>query len=196
MAHVARVLQQDTLADGEVITWSGYNSHLVSDDSMRPKAVIGVLPLFPDNAATPSMMKHSMYLAVQDNEFLNPGQSPVLGADQPLFAIAKQLQWAFPDTVGEDKLVIVMGALHIEDKMHQMIGKSLCDSGWSNILTQAQILTSGRAQSVLDEHHIKCTRYAHQVSVVSLRILQQRSYTEYCSSVQGPPELLEMWAQS
>ena len=63
--------------------------------------------------------------------------------DQPLYAVAKQLQWAFPDTLGEDKLVIMMGALHIEDKMHQMIGKLLKDSGWSNILTQAQVLTSG-----------------------------------------------------
>ena len=47
-----------------------------------------------------------------------------------------------------------------------MIGKLLRDSGCSNILTQAQVLTSGRAQSVLDEHHIKRTRYAHQVSVM------------------------------
>jgi len=130
-------------------------------------------------------------------EILNPGQSPVLGADQPLYiyAVAKQLQWAFPDTLDEDKLVLLMGALHVEDKMHQMIRKLLKDSGWSNILSQAQVLTSGRAQSVLDEHHIKRTRYAHQVSLVSLYLLQLRSYTVYCSSVQGPPESREMWIQ-
>jgi len=89
----------------------------------------------------------------------------------------------------------MIGALHIEDKMHQMTGKLLKDSGWSNIFTQAQVLTSGRAQSVLDEHHIKHTRYAHQVFLVSLYLLQQRSYTVYCSSVQGPPESPEMWIQ-
>ena len=70
-----------------------------------------------------------------------------------------------------------------------MIGKLLKDSGWSNILT------SGRAQSVLDEHHIKRTRYAHQVSLVNLYLLQQKSYTVYCSSVQGPSESPEMWIQ-
>ena len=42
-------------------------------------------------------------------EILNPGQSPVLGADRPLYAVAKQLQWAFPDTLDEDKLVLMMG---------------------------------------------------------------------------------------
>ena len=93
------------------------------------------------------------------------------------------------------KMVLMIGALHIEDKMHQMIGKLLKDSGWSNILTQAQVLTSGRAQSVLDEHHIKRTRYAHQVSLVNLYLLQQKSYTVYCSSVHGPPESPEMWIQ-
>lgn len=191
---MSTVLEQDTFPGDEVITWSGFNSRLMSDDTVKPKAVIGVLPLFPDKAATPSMMKHAMKLTMEDTQFLNPGQSPVLGADQPLYAIAKQLQWTFPDTLGEDKLVLMMGALHIEDKMHQMIGKLLRDSGWSNILTQAQVLTSGRAQSVLDEHHIKRTRYAHQVSVMGLYLLRQRSYSNYSSSVQGPAESLEMWA--
>jgi len=195
MAHISTVLQQDTLADNEVITWSGYNSRLMTDESVKPKAVIGVLPLFPNQAATPSMIKHAMKLTVHDTEILNPGQSPVLSVDQPLYAIAEQLQWAFPDTLGEDKLVLMIGTLHIKDKMHQMIGKLLKDSGWSNIFTQAQVFTSGRAQSVLDEHHIKRTRYAHQVSLVSLYLLQQRSYTVYCSSVQGPRESSEMWIQ-
>ena len=59
---------------------------------------------------------------MQGTEFLNPGQTTVLGADQPLYAIIKLIQWQFPDTLGEDKLVVIMGALHIENKMHLMIG--------------------------------------------------------------------------
>ena len=92
MAHVATVLKQGTLPEGEVITWSGYNSRLMSDDSVKPKAVIGVLPLFPDKAATPFMLKHAMHLTMQGTEALNPGQTPVIGGDQTLYAIAKQLQ--------------------------------------------------------------------------------------------------------
>ena len=63
----------------------------MSDDSVNPKAVVGVLPLFPDKAASPSMMKHAMHLAIQDTEFLNPGQTPVPSGDQLLYAITKQL---------------------------------------------------------------------------------------------------------
>ena len=69
-----------------------------------------------------------------------------------------------------------MGALHIENKMHLMIGKLQHDTGWDIILSQAEVLTSGRAQSTLDEHHIKCTRYARQVSLVALYMLKQSAY--------------------
>lgn len=70
---------------------------------------------------------------------MNPGQIAVLGADQPLYAIAKQLQSQYPETLGEDKLILMMGALHMEDKAHLMVGKLLHDSGWTNILSQAQV---------------------------------------------------------
>ena len=113
---------------------------------------------------------------MQWTEILNPGQTCVLGADQPLYAIIKLIQWQFPDTLGEYKLVVIMGALHIEDNMHLMIGKLQRDTGWATILSQAEVLTSGRAQSTLNEHHIKRTRYAHQVSLVAMYVLKQSAY--------------------
>ena len=112
---------------------------------------------------------------MQGTEILNPGQTCVLGADQTLYAIIKLMQWQFPDTLGEDKLVVIMGALHIEDNVH-LIGKLQHDTGWATILSQAEFLTSGRAQSTFDEHHIKHTRYAHQVSRVALYMLKQSAY--------------------
>ena len=121
-------------------------------------------------------MKHAMELTTQGTEILNPGQTCVLGADQTLYAIIKLMQWQFPDTLGEDKLVVIMGALHIEDNMHLMIGKLLRDTGWDIIFSQVEVLTSGRAQSTHNEHHIKRTRYAHQVSLVALYMLKQSAY--------------------
>ncbi|KAL8592273.1 hypothetical protein ACOMHN_036907 [Nucella lapillus] len=195
MAHVTRVLKQGTLAEDDVITWSGYNLMLASDDSVKPPAEIGVYPLFPEKAASASSMKHAMELTMQATEFLNKGQISVLGADQPLYALIKLIQWQYPDTLGEDKLVAMMGALHIEDKLHLMMGKLLLDSGWATVLSQAEVLTSGRAQSALNEHHIKRTRYAHQVSLMSLHLLKQTAYSEYCQNVMGPPESFDMWNQ-
>ncbi|KAJ8396485.1 hypothetical protein AAFF_G00017910 [Aldrovandia affinis] len=133
MAYVNSVLKQGTLSEGDVITWSGFNSMLGSDVSVKPPAEIGVYPLFPDKAASASSMKHPMELTMQGTEFLNPGQTSVLSADQPLYAIIKLLQWQYPDTLGEDKLVAMMGALHIEDKMHQMHLFSWDQFGWRRL---------------------------------------------------------------
>lgn len=193
IAHVGGVLEKGELEKGDVVTWSGFNSQLMDDASIKPKAEIGILPLFPDKAASASMMKHTMEIVKTTTEFINPGQTPVLGGDLPLFAICKQLQWEFPDTLGEDKFVMQLGALHIEDKCQLMMGKVLRGSGWDRALAQADVLSSGRAQSALDDHHIKRTRYAHQVSLVSLSHLKQNAYLQYTSNVLGPCESYEMW---
>ena len=34
-------------------------------------------------------------------QHVNPGQVPVLAADQPLFALAREIQWTWPATHGE-----------------------------------------------------------------------------------------------
>ncbi len=62
-----------------------------------------------------------MHLTMQGTQFLNPGQTSVLGADQPIYAIAKQLQWTFSDILGEDNLVLMRGALHIEGKIDALM---------------------------------------------------------------------------
>ena len=195
ISHVDKVLQKGTLDKDDVVTWAGFNSQLSSDESIKLRAEIGIRPIFPDKAASACMMKHTMDIVKENTEFINPGQTPVLGADQPLYAICKQLQWQFPDSLGEDKFVMQLGALHIEQKCQQMMGKMLQGSGWDTVLAQADVFSSGRAQSTLSDHHIKRTRYAHQVSLASLSLLRRHAYSQYSSTVQGPPESFEMWSK-
>ncbi len=33
-----------------IITWAGFNSNLIKETTINPKAIVGVLPLFPDKA--------------------------------------------------------------------------------------------------------------------------------------------------
>ena len=53
------------------------------------------------------MMKHAMILAKDGIAFLNPDQTPVIGADQPLYTILKQLQ------TGRGHIFCADGGLHI-----------------------------------------------------------------------------------
>ncbi len=64
------------------MTWAGFNSSLMDEDSIKPRAVTGVLPLFSDKAASVSMVKHAMSVIKDGIHFLNPGQTPVIGMDQ------------------------------------------------------------------------------------------------------------------
>ena len=73
-----------------------------------------LLPLFLDSAHTVAMIRHSVDVVKNAVEHVNPGQTPVITLDQPLFALAKQIQWKWPEKYGEDKMVVMCGGLHIE----------------------------------------------------------------------------------
>ena len=60
------------------------------------------------------MIHYAMLLIHQQTEYLNPGQTPIMTADQPLFALAKEIQWLKPDVLGENKLLVLIGDLHTE----------------------------------------------------------------------------------
>ena len=52
----------------------------------------------------------------------------------------------------------------------QMVGKILRDSGWTNILSQAQVLTTGRAQSALNENNINKANLRDLIAATGLVI--------------------------
>ena len=95
------------------VAWGAHNA-CKNQDLKQGICVSSLLPLFPDAAHSPSMIKHAMNMVMKSVNYLNPGQVPVSTSDQPLLAIAKQVQWQFPDLYGEDHLLIVLGGLHIE----------------------------------------------------------------------------------
>jgi len=72
-----------------------------------------LLPLFLANAHTVATIWHSMDVVKNSVEHLNPGQTPVVTFDQALFDLAKQTQWKWPESYGEDQIVVMFGGLHI-----------------------------------------------------------------------------------
>ena len=131
------------------------------------------------------MIKHSMDVVKSAVEHLNPVQTPVITFEQPLFALAKQMQWKWPEDYGEDKFVVMFGGLHIEMAALKTLGDWLRGSGWVQALVQAEITTPGTADSFLQAAHVARTRRAHQVTVAALYILKHRAYDRYCLSCIG-----------
>ena len=71
---------------------------------------------------TVAMIRHSLDVVKNAMEHLNPGQMPVVTFDHPLFTLAKQIHWKWPESYREDKLVVMFGGLHIEMAALKMLG--------------------------------------------------------------------------
>ncbi len=161
------------------IMWSAYHASRSDAVGSTEKCIEAMLPLFRDKAATPKMIRHGMYLVKKTTEFLNSEQIPIMVVDQPLFDIAKKMQWTFPELFGEYRFLIMLGGLHIEMALWATMGDFLRGSGWPEVLAEAGIaLTEAATISYLRANDPMRTRYAHQITVVVLDSLLKRAYED------------------
>ena len=103
------------------------------------------------------MIKHGMDVLREATSFLKPGQVPVITLDKPLFALAKAIQWKWPDEYGKDKFVVMLGGLHLDRAMWSTVGDLLDSSGWTTILTEAEVASSKIAHGLLKASHLTRT---------------------------------------
>ena len=124
-------------------------------------------------ANTPAMVKHGIRLVQAITAYLNPDQILVLACDQPIFTQCKYIQWKWPGICGENKMIIMLGGLHVEKVLWYSFGDLLAFSGWTEALTEADVATSGTADHFLKASHTTHFRHAHQVTALALSKLQQ-----------------------
>ena len=62
---------------------------------------------------------------------------PIITVDQPLYTFAKQIQWSWPASHGEDQFVVMFDGLHIEMAALIALGDLLENIGWTGALIQA-----------------------------------------------------------
>ena len=86
---------------------------------------------------------HLLHVLIKSILYLNPNQTVVTGFDQPLYALVKKFQWFQPTAYGQQKLVLMLDALHIEIVMLNCLGDWLQHSGWTNVLSNAGVTSSG-----------------------------------------------------
>lgn len=158
------------------ISWSAY--HEKKESKELEKSILSILPLFPDDSKSVTMIIHAIGVISDATEFLNPGQVPVVVMDQPLYTLTKTIQWDQPLLFGEDKFVVTFGSLHIEQGMLKVLGKYLEGSGWTDCLVKAEIATSGTADSFLNVSHIKKSRLFHQITAAVLFQLMHEAYLQ------------------
>ena len=161
---------KEEISSESTISWPAYHATYSTDKCVKEKqsAASCLLPLFYDVAHTEAMICHSMKVVKKAVSFLNGDQTPVIAMDQPLFTIAKRIQWSLPELYGEQKFVIMFGGLHIEMALFRVLGELLSGSGWTSAICDAEIASSGTADSLLKASHVVKTRHTPQVTSASL----------------------------
>ena len=159
---------------------------------MKPSRALHTTLAFNHDVA---MIRHSMDAVKQAVEILNPGQVPNITVDQPLYTVAKQIQWSWSATHGEDHFIVIFGGLHIEMATLKTLGDLLDGSGWTGALVQVGVATPETGYPLLKASHVTRTRRAHQVTASSLYLLLQKSYTRYTNALDEGDDLmsLEHW---
>ena len=113
----------------------------LSAEKKKYSNLSALLPLWRDDSKSPAMIKHLLDIAKDVVTYLNHGQTPVVAFDQPLLVLAKRIQWHHQYTYGG--FVLMMGPLHTDMAFMSAIGDLLKDSGWSSVLTNAQVVHPG-----------------------------------------------------
>ena len=75
--------------------------------------------------------------------------------------------------------MIMFGGLHIEMAALKSIESILKSSGWTEAIVEADIASSGTAESFLSASSITRTRCAHQITASSLYSLLKEAYDYY-----------------
>ncbi|MES9881624.1 MAG: hypothetical protein ABW185_12160, partial [Sedimenticola sp.] len=182
LEHAKLVCEEEGTGNEQnmTVSWAAYHaSETDVPNTDAPVDISTLLPLFQEQSKSPAMIRHAMDIIQHAVDFLNPGQIPVIACDQPLYALAKTIQWNWPETHGEDRCVIMFGGLHIEMTALKALGNWLQDSGWVAAIADANIASSGTADSFIKAAHVTRTRHAHQVTAASLYILMQTAFQHY-----------------
>ncbi len=124
-------------------------------------------------------MKHSIEIVKSTTTYFSPGQTPVIAMDQPLLALAKLIQWNFPDQYGEDKSVVMFGGLHIEMLAYKMADEWMDNCGWTQALETTHIASEGTAESLLKASNLTNARHAHQATAAALHVLREAAFDSY-----------------
>ena len=91
--HLYKVLNEKNGKLQETpVAYSGFFSHSQCREDVRPKATVGVFPVFYEKASSMAMQKHAMLVVKKAIEFVNPGQIPVIEGDCPNHAQQKKCQ--------------------------------------------------------------------------------------------------------
>ena len=193
LVHVHKVLiEHGEQLQEKPLTYAGFFSHGQNAEDIRPRATVGIFPIFYKKVSSMAMQKHSMLMIKKAEKFVNPGQLPVIVGDCPLYAQQKKCQWNYVVEVGESKMVCY-GLPSRWDGIPRML--------WEAI---GRIWLGPSISPSKDFHFRRCSfscrwraHQAHSVRIPGhpclVHVLKIQAYNEYYWEGYGPHKSMDMW---
>ena len=101
-----------------------------------------MIPMFCENSKSAAMINQSLDMILKGDNSLNEGQPIVVTLDQPLYAIAKRVQWQWPEEYSIHKIIFMLGGLHTEMEFLSALGDWLECGSWVAALKLSLVATS------------------------------------------------------
>ena len=178
MKESIKMIRKPDLNSEDWVSWASFFASRQTK-MFASRMLSHVMPILLQKASDPSTVAHVLKIACGLTQYLNPGQIAMVETDQPLYQIAKKLQWKYPDEVfSEDNLFVSLGSLHTEKMLWQMSGDIQECSGIVTAFQNSGIETFG-SNTFLICNSITTTRYHKQILVLALEILKNRAYEKY-----------------
>lgn len=172
--NVKSLCGRGKLNNEEFMSWAAFHASL-QPSTVQQVDIVALLPLFL-HAHSPAMVPHGLDVIDDVAEHANPGQTPVIAMDQPLFALGKLIQWNTPET-REDKYVVMFGGLYIEIAAFKALGEFLYGSGWVNAPVNEDIASPGTTELFEKVSHLAKARRAHEITAAALYVSSQHMMT-------------------
>ena len=104
---------------------------------------------------TAALQYHYMSTVRNYTEFINPGQTTVLCADQPLYALQKSISWAYASQFIKEESQVMdilpfFGPLHTEQNLLSCTGELVKGTGLGDVLKSAGVLMVGITTALCD----------------------------------------------
>ena len=198
-AEVTEIIPSDTdlhadnewLENSEKSSWAAFHAQREEHLNKFKEDRSALLPIWRDDSKSPATIKHVLEQLEKTVQHLNPGQPIVTTLDQPLYAIAKKLQW-YLEKFGATKFVFVLGSLHTEMAMVSTLGDWLKESGWLQILAAAKVTGTGN-QALLTGKQVSKSKYCHQVTAFVLHSLLKDAYDEAVQNGEANNDDISVW---
>ena len=108
LQHPQELFCKAELSKGANISWAAYHASMQKPTDRLP-AITSVMLIFNQKAATSEMIGNAMLLIQNAKEYFNPGQTPIIALDQPLYTIAKSIQWSNDHPFTENNCMVMFG---------------------------------------------------------------------------------------